>query len=110
MKNILQQFRKAIFEDAPVMGRLMKIQFYKSTLTESQRVAYETLAKQVDLRVNEKPCDQQHISVPASIDPKDAEKALKLIKLEFDPSWDFHVTWESRTTTLSEKKPPQPGV
>ena len=110
MKNILRQFRKAILEDAPVMGRLMKIQFYKSTLTDSQREAYETLAKQVDLRVNEKPCDQQHLSVPGSIDPKDAEKALKLIKLEFDPAWDFHVTWEQRNTTLTEKKPQPPSA
>jgi len=108
MKNLLRQFQKAVTEDAPVLARLLKIQYYKSTLTETQRAAYEELAQQVDLRVTEKPCDQQHINVPASMDMRDAERALKLIKLEFDASWDFHITWQTRQTKLSEKKPQPP--
>lgn len=110
MKNLLRQFQKAVTEDAPVLARLLKIQYYKSTLTETQRAAYEELAQQVDLRVTEKPCDQQHISVPASINARDAERVLRLIKLEFDPNWDFHVTWQTRQTTLTEKKPQPPTV
>ncbi len=105
--SMFNSFRRS-FTD-PALFRLLRIQFIKSTMTSDQKSAYEELAKQVDLRCTEKACDQQQITVPASIPPRDAAKALKLIKLEFDPNWDFHVTWEAKaneTTVISEKRNP----
>lgn len=93
----------------PTLWRILKIQFHKSTMTQTQKQAYDELVKQVDLRVTQKACDQQEIVVPASMAANDAKKALKLIKLEFDANWDFHVTWEgleNKRTTISEKKIP----
>lgn len=104
-----KDFKKALTEDGPMIARILRIQFLKSTLSDKQKVAYEELVKQVDLRVMEKPCDQQEITVPASIEKTDADKALRLIKLEFSKDWDFHVTWEGeegKKTLLTEK--PQP--
>jgi len=99
---------KKSFTD-PTLWRILKIQFHKSTMSQTQKQAYDELVKQVDLRVTLKNCEQQEIVVPASMTRHDAQKALKLIKLEFDPSWDFHITWEAeagKRTTLSEKKTP----
>lgn len=99
-------------EPTQTLWRIMKIQFHKSTMTQSQKQAYEELVKQVDLRVTQKNCEQQEITVPASIKAEDASKALKLIKLEFDSHWDFHIKWEGeagRRTLMTEKKnPPLP--
>lgn len=107
-----KDLKRALTEDGPMMARILRIQFHKSTMNDKQKDAYEELVKQVDLRVMEKPCDQQEIIVPASIDQRDADKALRLIKLEFDKQWDFHVTWEAedgKKTLLTEKpKPPAP--
>lgn len=107
--SIFNGFRRQLVD--PALWRILKIQFHRSTMNDSQKTAYEQLVKQVDLRVMEKKCDQQEIIVPASIKPHDAQKALKLIKLEFDSSWDFHVTWEgqdNKKTLLTEKKNDQP--
>lgn len=107
--NMFNGLRKSLTD--PALWRILKIQFHRSTMSDAQKQAYEELVRQVDLRVTQKACDQQEISVPASIKPHDAQKALRLIKLEFDSSWDFHVTWEgqeNRRTTISEKKPAGP--
>lgn len=104
--SIFNGFRRQLVD--PALWRILKIQFHRSTMNDNQKSAYEELVKQVDLRVMEKKCDQQEITVPASIKPQDAQKALKLIKLEFDSTWDFHVTWEgqeNKKTLLTEKKP-----
>lgn len=108
--SMFNNFRRSFTE--PALLRLLRIQFMKSTMTSDQKSAYEELAKQVDLRCTEKPCDQQQIIVPASIPPRDAAKALKLIKLEFDPNWDFHVTWEgeNKQTMISERRPQAASV
>lgn len=105
-----RDLKKALVEDGPMIARLLRIQFHKSTMSDRQKKVYEDLVRQVDLRVNEKPCDQQEIVVPASVEPRDAEKALRLIKLEFDKRWDFHVTWEGEDgkKTLITEKPKQP--
>lgn len=116
--SMFNNLRRSFTE--PALLRLLRVQFMKSTMTSDQKSAYEELAKQVDLRCAEKACDQQQIVVPASIPPRDAAKALKLIKLEFDPNWDFHVTWEGqdKQTMISERrhqaasapKPPKSGI
>ncbi len=103
--SMFDSFRKPLVDSA--VWRILKIQFHRSTMSDTQKEAYNELVKQVDLRVMERACDQQQIIVPASIKPHDAYKALKLIKLEFDASWDFHVKWEAdsaKSTLLSEKK------
>ncbi|HYD18384.1 MAG TPA: hypothetical protein VEF76_07890 [Patescibacteria group bacterium] len=109
--SLLDNFRRS-FTD-PTLFRLLRIQFIKSTMTSAQKQAYEELAKQVDLRMAEKACDQQEIVVPADMPPRDAARALKLIKLEFDPAWDFHVTWAGepgKQTMISEHRPSAAGV
>lgn len=108
-----KDLKKALTEDGPMIARIMRIQFHKSTMSDKQKEAYEELVKQVDLRVMEKSCDQQEIVVPASIERSDADKALRLIKLEFDKEWDFHVTWEGedgKKTLLTEKRRQPPGA
>jgi len=48
---------------------------------------------------------QEHVTVPADMDQKDAEEALKFMKLCADPSTKFIVDWEKDNKNTQPKPP-----
>ena len=91
-------------EDGAMIVRMLRVQFSHATMSKAQEKAYQDIVKSLeDLKGGA--C---WVTVPAHVLPKDAEKALKAIRLEMPG--DVQVTWESqpgKKTILSEK-PPQP--
>ncbi len=93
--------------DMKMVVRVLKVKFLEATLSGAQKAAYDELVQQVDHAVMQRDCSKQNIRVPATIKRKDADKALKLIKLQYDSSWDFQVTYEGQpknTRLITEKK------
>lgn len=108
--------------------RILKITFLEATMTASQKAAYETLSEQLhywrydelnardtleaqpghDTRTD----THQKFTVPAGMTEKDAQKALKLIKLECNPRDNFSIMWEKtgKTTRMIEKRAQSPAL
>jgi len=76
-----------------MVKRMLQVQFHRATMSAGAKAAYDALtAAMVTTKSGEKL--EYRISVPAGIKPEDAQKALKLIRLESDPSAVFDITWE----------------
>ena len=90
--------------ELPLVKRSFACHFLETSLTDKERLVHQELKKQLV-----PDCLQQNIVVPKNIAEKDARKALKLLKLQHDSSWSFHVTWEARPTkkTVITEKPPR---
>jgi hypothetical protein len=102
-KSLVSAYKEAIrhckkynqTSDLWLIKRLFAGQFLRAAMKPGAAAAYKELRSQLN-NFDRKTWQEQHIVVPKNIAPGDARKALQLIRLECDPTWNFHVTWEAQ--------------
>jgi hypothetical protein len=82
--GMIKDFLKAAKNSGPLAIGMLRVKFHRSTMSDAQRHAYESISKTV---TQDSAKNEIHCSVPAGIDGKDAQKALLVLQLEYGKDW-----------------------
>jgi len=86
-----------MYEDYIMIKHILKIRFQKAIMSKKVKSAYNELAPRIKSTQLKSHGYKFEVTVPSHLNKKDAEKALKLIKLEYGLPKQFLVNWELQT-------------
>lgn len=102
-KFLVREYKRAIDQctqykskdDMWLLKRLYAAQFIRAVMGPGAVEAYQEFRGQIDAGPRYAGRNRK-IVVPKNIRRHDAMQALQLIRLECDPTWNFHATWEEQ--------------